>query len=148
MEYQDIFELLEAVRTYELRPKESIIPFLSLTGDVVGYATADGGYVSEAWTIGIREAKQSALDRGTKEARHVRELLSSHMGRKQLLQELRTGTLEYGVPRSLRGMEIAKATAKAKLPDLDDALQAVRDRTFEPEVVQKAEPYQHLIPGL
>lgn len=107
MDFDDIFELLEAVRLYRLRPKERIIPTMSITGLYVGYATADSDFPSVTWTILVQKAKATAVARGTKEARHIRELLASHMGRKQLLEELRAGTLEYGVARAPAPVETA-----------------------------------------
>lgn len=97
-EYSDIFELLESVRTHKLRPRESLVPVNSVTGLVIGYATADGDS-SVSWTMGLRQAKESATARGTKEVAHIIELLSSYVGRKQLLEELRSGALEYGIAR-------------------------------------------------
>lgn len=97
--FLDIFELLESVRQHELRPRECLIPLNSVDGTTIGYATADSNGPSLIWTIGTRTAKASALARGTKEARRIRELLCSHMGRRQILDELRSGTLEYGVAK-------------------------------------------------
>src|ERR1700733_6933382 len=95
--FEDLFELFEDVRQYELRPKERLIPIMSVTGTTVGYSTADGDHQALQWTIDIRRAKLAAQTRGTKESRRIRELFSSHMGRKQLLDELRSGSLEYGM---------------------------------------------------
>lgn len=97
--FEDLFELFEDVRQYKLRPKERLIPVMSVTGTTVGYSTADSDFPALQWTIDLRRAKQMAQARGTKESRRIRELFSSHMGRKQLLDELREGALEYGVAR-------------------------------------------------
>lgn len=99
MEFHDIYELLETVREYKLRPKERLAVALSVTGTTIGFTTADSDFPSLSWTMGTRQAKLSALARGTKEGNRIRELLSSHVGRKQLLEELRAGTLEYGMAR-------------------------------------------------
>lgn len=105
MDFEDIYELLESVRMYRLRAKERIIPTMSVTGAFIGYATADGDFPSVTWTIPVRAAKASASARGTRESVRIRELLASYMGRRQLLEELRTGTLEYGVARTLTPVE-------------------------------------------
>lgn len=99
MEFEDIYELLESVRMYRLRAKESLVPSMSVTGTLIGYATADSDFPSVTWTIPLRVAKASAVARGTREAQRIRELLASYMGRRQLLEELRAGTLEYGYAR-------------------------------------------------
>lgn len=98
--FSDIYELLETVRQYKLRPRERLVVTTSVTGSVMGYATADNGEPSIEWDIELRAAKETALARGTKEGERIRELLSSYMGRKQLLEELREGTLEYGLARA------------------------------------------------
>lgn len=95
--FEDLFELFEDVRQYKLRSKECLIPISCTDMRSVGYSTADGGHQAIKWTIDLRRAKQSAQARGTKESRRIRELFSSYMGRKQLLDELREGTLEYGM---------------------------------------------------
>lgn len=123
MEFDDLFELLESVRLYRLRTNETLVCTNSVTGTVIGYATADSSFPSVTWTIPLARAKESSLARGTKEARRIRELVGSYMGRKQLLEELRRGELEYGIAR-----------APAPLP--------------EPEKPVEAGPVQCLIPGL
>lgn len=100
MEFDNLFELLEAVRTYVLRPKEHLIPSTSVTGSILGYTTADSAFPANEWTISAQAAKRSAQGRGTREAQRIGELFVSHMGRRQLLQELRAGELEYGIGRS------------------------------------------------
>jgi hypothetical protein len=100
MDFDDIYELLESVRMYRLRTKERLVPTMSVTGASIGYATADSDFPSVTWTITARAAKATALARGTREAQHIRGLLASYMGRRQLLEELRAGTLEYGITRA------------------------------------------------
>ncbi len=99
MEFDNLFELLESVRMYPLRTKEYLISVTSVTGSTLGYATADSAFQSVTWTISARLAKKSAQERGTREARRIQELFVSHMGRRQLLEELRAGELEYGIAR-------------------------------------------------
>lgn len=99
MEFDNIFELLESVRTYELRSRESLVPLTNVTGTSWGYSTADSAFPALTWTIPARVAKQTALARGTREGLRIHELLVSHMGRRQLLEELREGRLEYGIAR-------------------------------------------------
>lgn len=99
MEFDDIFELLESVRLYRLRSKECLVVLPSTTGVDLGFATADGDFPSVTWTMPVRKAKATALARGTREASRIRELLASAAGRKQLLDELRAGSLEYGISR-------------------------------------------------
>jgi len=98
MEFDDIFELLEAVRSHQLGPKETILVMNSITGSTLGYVVSDRPQ-PPCWVMPARLAKQTANARGTREAVRIRELLGSHMGRKQLLEELRAGTLEYGIAR-------------------------------------------------
>lgn len=99
VDYSDIFELLEAVRQYELRPKESIILLNSVKGSVLGYVTAHPEYPSIEWAIPTKSALNSARARGTREGVRIRELLGNSLGRKQILKELRDGSLEYGIMR-------------------------------------------------
>lgn len=99
VEFDNIFELLESVRQYELRPKEAIIPLNSQNGSVLGYATAHPEFRSVEWSMPTRLAKITARDRGTREASRIQEMLSTYVGRKQILQELREGSLEYGIYR-------------------------------------------------
>ena len=95
--FDNIYELLESVRIYELPPKETLIQVTAPDGKTFGYYTADGPQPAESWVIDLKVAKSTALARGTKEALHIRDLLSSFMGRRDLLLELRQGTLEYGI---------------------------------------------------
>lgn len=99
LNFTDIFDLLESVREYRLQPRERLQPTGSVTGTLIGYTTADGEAPSTAWLIPVRLAKETASARGTREAERIRGLLSSYMGRKQLLEELRSGDLSYGVSR-------------------------------------------------
>lgn len=96
-QFEDLFEMFEDVRQYQLRPKERLIPIMSVTGVTAGYSTADSDYKAIEWVINLRKAKAVAQARGTKESRRIRELFASHMGRKQLLDELRAGDLDYGM---------------------------------------------------
>jgi len=125
-EFDNIYELLESVRLYRLRTKECLIPVDSATGQMIGYTTADSDFPSVVWNIPVKLAKETALARGTKEAGYIRDLLSSYMGRKQLLEELRKGTLEYGFARSMPVLQVEPES--------------------EPEPV--AGPVQCFIPGL
>jgi len=97
VEFDDIFEMLETVRQYSLRPKETLISLNSVDGSVMGYCTAHLEHASIEWTISTKVAKNSARARGTKEGVRIAELLANAVGRKQLLQELRAGELEYGI---------------------------------------------------
>ena len=99
MTFDDIYEMLESVRAYDLRVGECLIQVGSCDGLTFSYATASKEFKSVSWTMALRLAKSTALARarGTKEAQHIRELLSSFMGRSQLLRELREGTLHYGI---------------------------------------------------
>ena len=97
--FDDIFELLEAVRGYRFQSKERIQPAWSVTGALIGYTTADGEGPSTVWLIPTKMAKSSAAARGTREAQRILGLFSSYMGRRQLLDELLSGDLSYGVVR-------------------------------------------------
>jgi len=151
MEFDDIYELLEAVRTYKLRPKERLIPVNSVTGTVIGYATADSEFESIEWTIPLARAKDTALARGTKEARYIRELLGSYMGRKQLLDELSKGTLEYGFVRR-DGSEAPTPAVSCPVRSQSEPqdLPAYHGREDAPGTVKvsHAGPKQCYIPGL
>lgn len=97
MDFEDVYEMLEAVRQHPLTGRERIIPLNSVNGTRVGYTTADGEQQAVTWTIGAKTAKASAIARGSRESQRIRELLGSYMGRRQLLDELRAGTLDYGL---------------------------------------------------
>lgn len=99
LNFDDIFDLLESVREYRRQPKERLQPTGSVTGTLIGYATADGDGPSTLWLIPTKVAKATASARGTREAERIRGLLSSYMGRRQLLEELLSGDLSYGVAR-------------------------------------------------
>lgn len=98
-QFEDIYELLESVRAHELRPKESLVPLNSRYGTVIGYTVADTEGATDTWSIPIKLAKASALARGTRESVQIADLLTSYMGRKQLLEQLRDGTLDYGISK-------------------------------------------------
>lgn len=138
-EFADIYDLLETVRAYELRPKEHLIPLNSVLGTEVGFMTADSDFPSISWAMSARQAKLTALARGTKEGRRIRELLSSHAGRRQLLEELRAGTLEYGVapysPFARQGFQ----------PVSSEDVECLRET---PAPLKTSAPKQCTIPGL
>lgn len=122
LNFDNIFDLLEAVREYRCQSRESLQPTGSVTGTLIGYMTADSTGPATTWLIPLKDAKASAIARGTREAERIRSLLTSFMGRKQLLEELLSGDLSYGVARQ-----------------------------YEPVVTIVAAPTgprQHLIPGL
>jgi hypothetical protein len=130
MDFDDIYELLETVRQYKLRPREHLVLVNSMTGSVAGFATADNDEPSIEWSMDLRLAKETALARGTKEGERIRELLGSYMGRKQLLDELRRGTLEYGLAARSReedgnprhDIDDSDAAGSVRLSDLPDRL--------------------------
>lgn len=99
LNFDNIFDLLESVREYRCQSKESLQPTGSVTGTHIGYVTADSAGPATTWLIPLKAAKASAMARGTREAEHIRSLLTSFMGRKQLLEELLGGDLSYGVAR-------------------------------------------------
>jgi len=150
-DYEDVFELLEDVRGYNLRPKESIIPLNSVDGTVIGFVTAHTEYSSIEWRIPMRLAKATALARGSKEGVRIRDLLCNNVGRKQLLQELRDGDLNYGVAQ--RKEAFLKMAIEAGAHTLTTSILAahpsqnslIQHLTSEPAPL---EPKQCLIPGL
>lgn len=149
-DYEDVFELLEAVREYELRPKESILPLNSVDGTVVGYVTAHTEHRSIEWRIPMRLAKATALARGSQEGARIRDLFCNYTGRKQLLVELLSGTLEYGIPQRKEAfMKMAKEAGKHTLTTsfLAGMPPGFVDETPSSEPVP-LEPKQCLIPGL
>ncbi len=136
MDFEDIFELLEAVRAYELRPGEAIIPLNHVTGIELGYVTADGPDPATLWKMGTKKAKASASARDTREGRRVRELLGSYMGRKELLERARKGSLQY-----------AASVPQEESPVADPVPQ--EDSLTHEETPRKGwDPRQLRIPGL
>lgn len=101
MKFTNIYDLLEEVRTYPLQSGESLMQVPSVSGSLIIYATASTELLSKEWSMELRLAKETALARGSKESLYIRELLSSYSSRTQLLQELRSGTLEYGICREV-----------------------------------------------
>lgn len=93
MEYEDVFELLESVRTHELGPKEVLIPSCSERGTHVGFCTADGNAPSTRWTISTANLKKSCEGRTSEEAQNVYGRMRFFHLRKSLVEDLRSGTL-------------------------------------------------------
>ena len=129
MEFDNLFELLDAVRCYPTTGKECIIPLLSVDGTVFGYTTADGEGPAVTWSMNLREAKKDALYRGTHEARMIRAYLVTHQGHRELLQKLREGSLECLVVWTPVVPVRKEPSAEEKTPSV-------------------GEPRQCLIPGL
>lgn len=122
LNFDNIFDLLESVREYRCQPKESLQPTGSVTGTHIGYVTADSVGPATTWLIPLKVAKATATARGTREADRIRSLLSSYMGRKQLLEELLSGDLSYGVVRQYEPVvtivEVPKGPRQHLIPGL------------------------------
>lgn len=120
LKYDNIFELLEAVRQHRLGPKECFLPINSVKDRDVGFTTADGDGPATTWVMLTKVAKENALERGTPEARRIRDLLGNHMGRIQLLTELRAGTLDYGIPNTQPVIVVEESEEEAFLMGIVD----------------------------
>lgn len=94
MEFDTLYELLVAVRAHKLEAGESLIPLDHVTGSEVGYVVADSkAGPAPSWRISRKKALATAGARN-KVGYHIRELVSSFMGRKQLIGELKKLDLE------------------------------------------------------
>ena len=93
MRYEDIFEMLEAVRTHPLSRGEPIVSTSSVTGDVVGFATADTQGPSTKWDILVSDLRHSCLSRTSEEAQVVLRRMRAYLDRKFLIDDLRSGAL-------------------------------------------------------
>ena len=95
MEYDDIFELLKAVKDYKLKKGERIIPSNSVYGTHVGYCTADGDEPSTFWIISIENLKKSCPSEDTKE---IYQQMRFYQTRRDFLTEVRKGKLVLEAP--------------------------------------------------
>jgi hypothetical protein len=93
MEFETLYELLLAVRDHKLEPGESLIPLSHVTGSEVGYVVAGSKGPAIYWRISRKKALATSNARN-KVGYRVRELVSSYMGRKQLIKELKKLNLE------------------------------------------------------
>jgi hypothetical protein len=120
LRHDNIFELLEAVRQHKLETRECFLPINSVKDRDVGFTTADGDGPAVTWTMPTKLAKESAIERGTPEARRIKDLLGNHMGRIQLLTELRAGTLDYGIPNTQPVIVVEESEEEAFLMGIVD----------------------------
>jgi hypothetical protein len=86
MLYNDIYELLEAVRAYKLQGKERIRPCNSIKGTEVGYCTADSEGPLTSWVIAMPVLKAKAPEFVPK--------MRSFQDRLALLNEVRSGKFD------------------------------------------------------
>lgn len=92
--FEDIFEMLESVRTHKLGPGETIQPTNSAKGAYLGFATADTRGPATRWTISVEDLKRSCEARTSDEAYEVLRRMRSFQERRILLMDLRSGKLE------------------------------------------------------
>lgn len=97
-EFEDVYDLLKAVQSHKLGPKECFVSVNNVTSTEVGFATADTEGPATYWVIPLRAAKESAMSRRSKEGRMIRQLLGSYMGRKELLTEVLAGRIKLNDP--------------------------------------------------
>jgi hypothetical protein len=95
-EFSNLFELLRAVRAYELQKGEGLAPSNSIRGTHVGFCTVDSVGPSTRWVISIDALRASC--EGSEEAQGVYHLMRSHQGRRELLLDLRAGKLHLEGP--------------------------------------------------
>lgn len=94
MEFNTLYELLVAVRAHKLESGESFLPLNHVTGSEVGYVVVDSkGGPAPVWRISRKKALATAKV-SNKVGYHIRELVSSYMGWKQLTKELKRLDLE------------------------------------------------------
>ena len=93
MQYDNIYELLEAVRTYKLQGKERLRPCNSIKGTEVGYCTVDSEGPATRWVISVADLKRSCEARTSDEAYEVLRRMRSFQDRRLLLKDLRSGKL-------------------------------------------------------
>jgi hypothetical protein len=91
VEYEDIFEMLEAVRAHKLGKGESLVPTSSVRGTHVGFATADTKGPATRWTISMADLKRSCEARTSDEAPEVLRRMRAYQERRKLIADLRAG---------------------------------------------------------
>lgn len=94
IEYEDVFELLEVVRTHKLGKDEHIQPLNSVRSTHVGYVVADSKGPATRWTISVADLKRSCDARTSDEAKEIRTKMRSYQERRKLMVDLRSGKLE------------------------------------------------------
>ena len=91
MEYEDAFEMLEAVRTHVLGKGERMQPLDSVKGTHVGFTTADSDGPATRWTISVQNLRLSCEARISDEAKEVLSRMRAYQDRRQLVEDLRSG---------------------------------------------------------
>lgn len=92
MQYSNLFDLLRAVRDYELQEGEGLAPSNSIRGTEVGYCTTDSRGPSTRWTIGVDALRASC--EGSKEAHEIYLRMRFFQERRVLLEDLRAGKVQ------------------------------------------------------
>jgi len=111
--FEDAFELLDAVRTYDLNRGEKIISYSSVYGDTLGFAVADTTEAATRFLIKKSDLRRSCLARSSSEAQVVLERMTFFIDRYQLGKDIRSGVFsleerpapDIGVLPQLDGVE-------------------------------------------
>lgn len=94
IEFEDIFELLETVRTHKLGKGECIMPANSVRSTHVGYLVADSKGPATRWTISVADLKASCSARTSAESQDIFTKMRAYQERRKLMEDLRSGKLE------------------------------------------------------
>ncbi len=85
-------ELFDAVLSYKPKAREALVPVNSVTGTVLGFTVVDTEGPAPVWEMSLKQAKLEAQQ--YEQADDLLGLISSYMGRVQLIQDLRKGLLK------------------------------------------------------
>jgi len=122
-EYDDLFEMLVAVKEYSLRRGERLIPTNSVKGTHVGFCTADGAFPSVSWTISVRVLK--AYEKGTEWEQDICERLKFFHTRKDFLSDLRRGRIRLTPPSTSTPESVPDVKSSYKDSNFDEEFQEV-----------------------
>lgn len=85
-------ELFDAVLSYKAKSREGIAPVNSVTGTMFGFTVVDSEDPAPIWEMSLKQAKAEAQQ--YEDSDTLIGLMSSYMGRVQLVQDLRSGALK------------------------------------------------------
>lgn len=131
MKFEDAAELLESLRAHELAPGETIIPWQSYTGTVVGFSTADGPGPATRWLISLVDLRSSCGARTSSEALGVYQRMKLHHLRIGLIRDLRSGMFPLERPPS--AVHLTPAETSQASPGEHPGPSLEEDLTEEPE---------------
>lgn len=126
-EYSNLYEMLKAIRDYELPSDECIIPTTSYRGTHVGFCTADGAAQSVYWTIPVQSLK--TYEKGSEVEQALYERLRFYHTRKDLLSDLRAGKVNLTPPVTPTPESIPEVSIQEvpEEPVEEESLQAFKD---------------------